>query len=90
MTLDPLQIYDWIAKTGFPGVLAFFIFVSYTGRVLYKREFDYMEKSLKDRISELLVENKELKELLRSSQRMTSSSIDVVSQVKDSSTSRIS
>lgn len=87
MTIDPFHLYDWIAKTGFPGMLAFFIFVSYTGRILYKREFDYMEKVHKDRIAELLAENKELKGLLRSSQQTASKTIDIASQVKDTTSS---
>lgn len=47
-----------------------------------------MHQFLTGRITELTTQNKELNELLRNSQRAASKSIDIASQIKDSSTER--
>lgn len=33
MNIDPVQLYDWLARFGFPGAMALFIYMSYRGVV---------------------------------------------------------
>lgn len=91
MTLDPLQVYDWVAKVGLPGAMAVFIWLLYTRRLHWHQElvdtitrmeteYSRMKTYLENRVTDLLGERNEFKEMVISSQRVASKSMDVLSE----------
>jgi hypothetical protein len=90
MTLDPIQLYEWVAKVGFPGSMAVFIWALYTRRLHWHTEFTEMKEQmaleysrmkdyLEDRAKELLGERDEFKEMVITSQRTAAKSMDTLS-----------
>lgn len=91
MTIDPLQLYDWLARVGFPGAMALFIWASYTGRVRwgsdwrdmcasFEARIDDMISERNARVLELLGERNEFKDLVIGGQRNLAKSLDVLSE----------
>jgi hypothetical protein len=54
MTIDPFQLYDWLARFGFPGAMALFIWASYTRRVRWNTECLELTAFFEARIGELV------------------------------------
>lgn len=91
MTFDPVQLYDWAAKIGFPGSMAIVLWALYTRRLHWhgeiveiiarmEQEYTRMKDYLEGRVDELLDERNEFKEMVISSQRVASKSMDVLSE----------
>lgn len=91
MTIDPLQLYDWLARVGFPGAMALFIWASYTGRVRWGSDCKELKASFETRIAEivternariveLLGERNEFKDMVIGGQRNLAKSLDVLSE----------
>jgi hypothetical protein len=91
MTLDPIQLYDWLARVGFPGAMALFIWASYTGRVRWGSDLRELRAYFEARIAELILERNarvlellgernEFKDLVIGGQRNLAKSLDVISE----------
>lgn len=91
VTIDPLQLYDWLARVGFPGAMAVFIWASYTGRVRWGTDLSdiraYYEARIAEiiterntRVAELLGERNEFKDMVIGGQRNLAKSLDVISE----------
>lgn len=91
MTLDPIQLYDWLARVGFPGAMALFIWASYTGRVRWGSDLrelkTYFEARIAEviternaRVLELLGERNEFKDMVIGGQRNLAKTLDIVSE----------
>lgn len=91
MTVDPVQLYDWAAKVGFPGSMGIVIWALYTRRLHWhgefvetiarlEQEYTRMKTYLEGRVEELLEERNEFKEMVISSQRMASKTMDVLTE----------
>jgi hypothetical protein len=93
MNLDPLQLYDWVAKVGFPGAMGVFIWALYTRRLHWHTElvefkaqmsleYDRMKAYLEGRVVELLSERNEFKDMVIGAQRTAAKSMDMLAETK--------
>lgn len=92
MTVDPLALYEWIARVGFPGSMAVLIWALYTRRLHWHQELEEIVRIitdtaaekisyLEDRIKELATERNKLFEMIISSQRAAAKSMDALSEL---------
>ena len=86
MTLDPIQLYDWVAKIGLPGAMALLIWALFTRKLHWHGDFEEMKKIRDERIDELTTERNEFKEMVIGSQRIAAKSLDIASESKTPNT----
>ena len=92
MTLDPVVLYEWVAKVGFPGSMAVLIWALYTRRLHWHEELEEIVKVitdsasskieyLEDRVKELVNERNKLFEMVVTGQRAAAKSMDALSEL---------